>query len=163
MGADLLGVTLMHSYKAPTEAHTVGQQIDDTLSEAKTHVERLKGAARKRKTDARKKGLGAEDLAAKLEGIDAKLARDLAEYARTAVNIELPQGVVEVKRERPAPPPPTPSETEKRLRDAVQAAEDAAVAADCDLVAVRRVLERAGTLRAEHDVRRAWAKATTVP
>ena len=145
----MLGVTLMHSYKAPTEAHTVGQQIDDTLSEAKTHVERLKGAARKRKTDARKKGLGAEDLAAKLEGIDAKLARDLAEYARTAVNIELPQGVVEVKRERPAPPPPTPSETEKRLRDAVQAAEDAAVAADCDLVAVRRVLERAGTLRAE--------------
>ena len=105
LGADLLGVTLMHSYKPPTEAHTAGQQIDDILSEAKTHVERLKGAARKRKTDARKKGLGAEDLAAKLEGIDAKLARDLAEYARTAINIELPQGVVcggEARASRPS-------------------------------------------------------------
>jgi hypothetical protein len=81
-------------------AHTVGQQIDDILSDAKTRGERLKGAARKRKTVTRQKGLGAEELAAKLKAIDEKLARNLFDYARTVVNIELPQGVVEVKRER---------------------------------------------------------------
>ena len=59
---------------------------------------------------------GAEELAAKLKAIDEKLARDLFDYARTVVNIELPQGVVEVKRERPSPPPPTCAETESRAR-----------------------------------------------
>ena len=109
-------MNLVHSYKAPTEAHTVGQQIDDILSDAKTRGERLKGAARKRKTVTRQKRLGAEELAAKLKAIDEKLARDLFDYARTVVNIELPQGVVEVKRERPSPPPPTCAETESRAR-----------------------------------------------
>jgi hypothetical protein len=149
LGADLLGVTLVHSYKAPTEAHTVGQQIDDKLSDAKVHVDRLKGAARKRKTDARKKGLGEEELAGKLTAIDEKLARDLHDYARMLVDIELPKGAVEVKRERPSPPAPAPSDTEKRLRDAVRDAEDAAAVADCDLVAARRVMERADAVRAE--------------
>eukprot|EP00966_Prymnesium_polylepis_P278608 6436698-Prymnesium_polylepis.1 len=95
LGADLLGVTLVHSYEAPTEGHKVGQQIDDILSDAKTHVERLKGAARKRKTDARKKGLGEAELLGKLRSIDEKLAADLSAYARTLVDIELPKGVVE--------------------------------------------------------------------
>jgi hypothetical protein len=149
LGADLLGVTLLHSYEAPTEGHKVGQQIDDILSDAKKQVERLKGAARKRKTDARKKGLGAAELAGKLRSIDEKLAADLSAYARTLVDIELPKGVVEVKRERPPPPLPTPVDTESRLRAAVQAAEDAAAIADCDLIATRRVMERADALRAE--------------
>ena len=139
----------MHSYEAPTEGHKVGQQIDDILSDAKKQVERLKGAARKRKTDARKKGLGAAELAGKLRSIDEKLAADLSAYARTLVDIELPKGVVEVKRERPPPPLPTPVDTESRLRAAVQAAEDAAAIADCDLIATRRVMERADALRAE--------------
>jgi hypothetical protein len=149
LGADLLGVTLLHSYEAPTEGHKVGQQIDDIMSDAKKQVERLKGAARKRKTDARKKGLGAAELAGKLRSIDEKLAADLSAYARTLVDIELPKGVVEVKRERPPPPLPTPVDTESRLRAAVQAAEDAAAIADCDLIATRRVMERADALRAE--------------
>jgi hypothetical protein len=143
LGADLLGVTLVHSYEAPTEGHKVGQQIDDILSEAKVHCDRVKGAARKRKTDTRKKGLGAEELAAKLKAIDDKLARDLAEYARTLVDIKLPQGVTEVKRERPAPPAPPPSTTEDRLRAAVVRAEEAAASAGCDLAAARRTMERA--------------------
>ena len=149
LGADRLGVTLVHTYKAPTEGHKIGQQIDDLLAAAKVHVDRLKGAARKRKTDARKKGLGAEELAGKLTTIDEKLARDLHGYARKPVDIELPKGAVEVKRERPSPRLPTPSDTEKRLRDAVRAAEDAAAVADCDLVAARRVMERADAVRAE--------------
>eukprot|EP00966_Prymnesium_polylepis_P157685 3644609-Prymnesium_polylepis.1 len=95
LGADLLGVTLVHSYEAPTEGHKVGQQIDDILSDAKMQVERMKGAARKRKTDARKKGLGAAELADKLRSIDEKLVADLSAYARTLVDIELPKGVVE--------------------------------------------------------------------
>ena len=140
LGADTLGVTLVHAHKAPTEGHSVGKQIDEILSDAKAHTDRLKGAARKRKTDTRKKVLGAEELAAKLKAIDEKLARDLADYARTLVNICLPVGRVEVKRERPPPPPPTHADTEKKLRAAVCAAEDAAEVADCDLVAVRRFL-----------------------
>ena len=77
LGADVLGVTLVHSYEAPTEAHKVGLQIDMILSEAKPVVERMKGAARKRKTDARKKGLGEQELVDKVNAIDDKLARDL--------------------------------------------------------------------------------------
>ena len=91
--------------------------------------------------------LGAEELAAKLKAIDEKLARDLADYARTLVNICLPVGRVDVKRERPPPPPPTHADTEKKLRAAVCAAEDAAEVADCDLVAVRRCMEKADVAR----------------
>ena len=149
LGADVLGVTLVHSYEAPTEAHKVGLQIDTILSEAKPVVERMKGAARKRKTDARKKGLGEQELADKVKAIDDKLARDLSEYACTLVEIELPQGVVEVKRERPTPPPPTPTETEDRLRAAVVRAEEAEAAADCDLVTARRCMDRADALHKE--------------
>ena len=57
LAADVRGVTLVHSFEAPTEAHKVGLQIDNILTAAKAYVDRLKGAARKRKTDARKKGL----------------------------------------------------------------------------------------------------------
>ena len=138
LGADLLGVTLVHSYEAPTEGHKVGQQIDDILSDAKKQVERLKGAARKRKTDARKKGLGAAELAGQLRSIDEKLAADLSAYARTLVDIELPKGVVEVKRERPPPPPPVPVETVSQRRTKVEKAEEAAACADADEVAARR-------------------------
>eukprot|EP00966_Prymnesium_polylepis_P166725 3853906-Prymnesium_polylepis.1 len=124
------------------------------LSDAKAHVDRLKGAARKRKTDARKKQLTAEELANKLKAIDEKLAWDLLAYACTAVELELPEGVVQVKRERPPPAPPTPVETESQLRDAVQAAEDAAAIAECDLVAARRCMERADSVRKElHNAR----------
>ena len=146
-------VTLVHAHKAPTEGHSVGKQIDEILSDAKAHIDRLKGAARKRKTDTRKKVLGAEELAAKLKAIDEKLARDLADYARTLVNICLPVGRVEVKRERPPPPPPTPAETEKRLRTAVCAAEDAAEVAECDLVAARRCMEKAAARDKMHEKR----------
>ena len=109
LGADTLGVTLIHTYEAPTEAHKVGVQIDNVLTAAKAHVERLRGAARKRKTDQRKKGMEERELAGKLAAIDEKLALDLLEYSRTPVDIELPKVVIEVKRERPgAPPKPEP-------------------------------------------------------
>ena len=158
LGADTLGVTLVHTYEAPTEAHRVGTQIDNVLTAAKAHVDRLKGAARKRKTDQRKKELVAEELAVKLTAIDEKLARDLLDYSRTPVDVELPQGVVEVKRERPVPPPPAPADTEDRLRAAVRAAEAAAEIADCDLVAARRTMEKADALRkALHEERLATA------
>ena len=91
--------------------------------------------------------MGEEELAAKLKASDTKLSRDLVEYARTLVSIKLPEGRVEVKRERPPPPPPTHADTEKKLRAAVCAAEDAAEVADCDLVAVRRCMEKADVAR----------------
>ena len=71
--ADTLGITLIHSHKAPTEGHNVGKQIDEILSDAKAHCDRLKGAARKRKTDARKRGLhGGGGAGGEAEGLGHK-------------------------------------------------------------------------------------------
>ena len=50
LAADQLGVELIPSYEAPTEAHTVGKQVEELLGEAMAANERLRSASKSRRS-----------------------------------------------------------------------------------------------------------------
>ena len=115
---------LLPSGEAPTEAHKIGKQIEVALPDARERDEKVRNAAKVRRSKLRNKKppLEASLLAEQIRASEAKWIADRTALWSTLVDIELPEGVVEVKRVRPPPPPPTLMETEARLRAAVQAA-----------------------------------------
>ena len=142
--ADVLGIELLPGQVAPTEGHKLGKQVEELLSDAKVTDERLRGAAKQRRNKARSK-LQAEALEKKLAASDDKFKTDRTALWSTAVHLNLPAGVVEVKREQPVkavlPKPPPPSAS--MLRTTIEKAEAAAARAEADVIAARRRSERA--------------------
>ena len=99
LAADLLGVPLIHGDEVPNEMHKVGLQIDDLLKNAKEREDKLRQSARTARS--RKRGkLEGEALEKAIAYIDLKLAEDRKALWASPAPLVLPQGRVEVKRER---------------------------------------------------------------
>ena len=100
LGADLLGVELLPGCEAPTEGHKIGKQIEDLLTEARGLDDKLRQAARTRrsKLNNRKPPLEASQLAQKLAESDAKYVRDRTALWSRPVTLNMPEAPIEVKR-----------------------------------------------------------------
>ena len=107
LAAHLLGVELVRGEEVPNEAHKVGLQIDGLLKDAKVADDRLRSAARTRKSKERGKEQAPEILEKKLLAMDEKLAADRKALLGTNADLVLPEGPIKVKREheRPIKPP----------------------------------------------------------
>ena len=145
VAADLMGVEIVRG-KAANESCKIGEQIDELLRGEKARDKAIRSGIRSRKAKARKK----PDAETKLLALDEEQRRKRAEHWDAPVVLDLPDpaSVIKVDRVRP-PPPPKPDPTESQLRAAVTAAEEAAEAAACDLVAARRLMERSEAVRGE--------------
>ena len=146
VATDLMGVEIVRG-DAANESRKIGEQIDDLLRAEKAKDKSIRSGIRSRKAKARKK----PDAEAKLLALDEEQRRKRAEHWDAPIQLNLPDPVSKIKVERVRPPPPPkPEPTESQcLRAAVTAAEEAAEVADCDLVAARRMMERADAIRQE--------------
>ena len=74
--ADLSDIELLPGCEAPTEGHKIGKRVEELLADAKGADDRLRGAAKTRRSKLRGKQLDEVELQQKLAASEAKWARD---------------------------------------------------------------------------------------
>ena len=156
--ADIMGYDLL-----PAEAFAIGEEARDAHREykgkprkGKPADQRLKDAASTAKSKAKAAAAKDEELAAglgqRLEDIDAVLATDRRELARTVPSLSWPARdtvIHEPRQPRAEEAEQTAGCKLRQLRKAVTVAEEALASVDCVRAAAKRELERASAAHAK--------------